>query len=61
MITVTINGTSVPAERASEGWVNQMIADSHLRRATYASKSRLTIRERRSFSQRQVVAAEVAV
>ena len=31
MVTVTINGMSVPAERVSEGWVNQMIAESHRR------------------------------
>lgn len=29
MITVTINGMSVPAEKASEGWLNQMIAEAH--------------------------------
>lgn len=28
MITVIIGGMSVPADRANEGWVNQMIAEA---------------------------------
>ena len=31
MVTVTINGTTVPADRANEGWVNQMLADARSR------------------------------
>ena len=31
MISVVINGMSVPLEKASEGWVNQMIADARKR------------------------------
>jgi hypothetical protein len=28
MVTVTIGGMAVPADRANEGWVNQMIAEA---------------------------------
>lgn len=28
MVTVTINGTSVPLDHASEGWMNRLIADA---------------------------------
>ncbi|MFN2397824.1 MAG: hypothetical protein ABR543_04160 [Gemmatimonadaceae bacterium] len=31
MITVSIAGMSVPFEKASEGWINQMIADARKR------------------------------
>lgn len=33
MITVSIGGMSVPIERASEGWINQMIVDARKRGA----------------------------
>ena len=31
MVTVSIAGMEVPAERASQGWVNQMIAEARKR------------------------------
>jgi hypothetical protein len=34
MISVVIGGMSVPQEKASEGWVNQMIADARRRGVT---------------------------
>ena len=33
MITISIGGMSVPLEKASEGWINQMIAEARKRAA----------------------------
>jgi hypothetical protein len=33
VVSVSINGMSVPAESASQGWINQMIADANKRGA----------------------------